>query len=105
MGPREWTIGLALAAILAAPGAATAHPAAASAAGKRPEARLGQGVRPMPVAAHPLSASASASTVRRPPASELRATPPAGPVRTPALILSSLGMLGVIALRRLSRPF
>jgi len=37
------------------------------------------------------------------PAAEIRPAPPAGPAKTSALVLSSLGMLGVMSLLRLNR--
>ncbi|HJV92687.1 MAG TPA: hypothetical protein VJ572_04375 [Azonexus sp.] len=48
-----------------------------------------------------LSGAGEASSWR--PAAEIEPAPPAGPGKTSALMLSSLGMLGVISLLRLGR--
>ena len=105
---------LALGFVMAMPGIALAPPAELAPAasrpvievvGKRLETSLGFGLQAGPGATHRFAEAAAGDGWSPRSAAEIRALPTVSAAKTSALVLSSLGMLGVIALHRLTRTF
>ena len=110
---KVWPV-LALGLVMAMPGVALAPPAVLAPAasrpvvevvGKRLEASLGFGLRDGPGATYRFAEAEAGDGWSPRSAAEIRALPAASAAKTSALVLSSLGMLGLIALHRLSRTF